>query len=290
MRLTGGKLRSLILEVLEEADRIQQLDEMDIGELSNLDRCFGSTHFLRTCMIGDDQFYLKVSDSWDFENKEDKTLQIAVEYLAYKIYQLYPDSAVPSQVHLVSDPANRQLGLATQAATGVAGGNVVNSNPPSSWAESVSGGAMVDVFLANHDVANLDNFVVNTADNTATRIDPGGSMTFRAMGARKGRRFSPRGGDIPRMLDPNERGAGRLMSKMNMQKACSEFLTVDWPQISARIDEVHEEAKKEMINAGLNEEASAWDREVEEIKSVLESRHVKVLDHCNETLRVIKGL
>ena len=136
-------------------------------------------------------------------------MQIGVEYLAYKIYQLYPSNA-PEGIEIVSDSSQKRIGLATREAKGVPGRGIDFRK----WVDSISGGAMVDIFLANWDVRNTNNFVVDPVTNIASRVDPGGALTFRAQGQRKGPRFSPQAGELETMLDPNMRGgAGFLLFK-----------------------------------------------------------------------------
>lgn len=284
MRLTSGRLKSLILEALEEEQTLSRVREAKMSDLTDVCYIGGSTHQLATCKISDDKFYLKFSDSWSFANPTDKSMQIGVEYLAYKIYQLYP-SNVPSNVQVVSDPENSRIGLATGEVKGEPGGKIRYEFPAEKWVSSISGGAMVDVFLANWDVTNTNNFVVDKDTGVASRVDPGGSLTFRAQGARKGSRFSPEAGELKTMLDPKMRGgAGWLLSQVDMKKACESFLSVAWPQVENAIDEAFVEVKSELENAGLQGQVSAWQSEVAEIKEKLKSRHAEVIDHCEDAL------
>lgn len=284
MRLTSGRLKSLIIEALEEEQTLSRVREAKMSDLTDVCYIGGSTHQLATCKISDDKFYLKFSDSWSFANPTDKSMQIGVEYLAYKIYQLYP-SNVPSNVQVVSDPENSRIGLATGEVKGEPGGKIRYEFPAEKWVSSISGGAMVDVFLANWDVTNTNNFVVDKDTGVASRVDPGGSLTFRAQGGRKGSRFSPEAGELKTMLDPKMRGgAGWLLSQVDMKKACESFLSVAWPQVEKAIDEAFVEVKSELENAGLQGQVSAWQSEVAEIKEKLKSRHAEVTDHCEDAL------
>lgn len=280
MKLTTNVLRGLILEVLNEEKELQDLQEMDISQLT--DRCFvgGSTHSLATCKLGEDKYFLKFSDSWSFANNLDKSLQIGVEYLAYKIYEIYPDSRIPAGVHVVSDPAEKRIGLATAEAKGVPGRQVDYKT----WVKSISGGAMVDIFLANWDVANTNNFIVDKETGLATRVDPGGSLTFRAQGGRKGGSFSKQAGELKTMLDPNKRGAGFLLSAVDMKKACEDFLSVSWEQITDAIEQARQDVSQELQAAGLSQEVSAWDQECDHIASILEPRHSEIVQHCEYAL------
>ena len=107
MRLTTTTLKTLILEVLSEERDLQYVKEAKMEDLGDVCYIKGSTHQLATCKIGDEKYYLKFSDSWAFSNPSDKSMQIGVEYLAYKIYQLYPAN-VPEGVEVVSDPDQKE--------------------------------------------------------------------------------------------------------------------------------------------------------------------------------------
>lgn len=291
MRLTTGRLKSLIVEVLEE----EQFNEAKMSDF-----CFSatskmapkSTHDLQTCRMGDDQYFLKFSDSWEFANPSHKSLQIGVEYLAYKIYELYP-SNIPEKIHVVSDPKEKRIGLATSAVSGETGRNLRYDFPAEKWVKSISGGAMVDVFLANWDVSNTSNFIVNKDTATATRVDPGGSLTFRARGSKK---INPRTGEplftgdaleLDSMMNPNRQGAGWLLSQVDMKQACEAFLSVDWPAIGGAIQEAFSDVAEELKNAGLGDQLSDWQAEVVEITQVLRSRHDVVRQHCEHALQTM---
>lgn len=286
MKITSKDVRKLIQEEIKYVLLEQRINEMDISELSDV--CFvgGSTHELSTCKIGNGNFYLKFSDSWDFRNKIDKSLQIGVEYLAYKIYQLYPESNVPQDIHIVSDPNKGRIGIATQAMKGEPGGKLRYKFPAHKWVKSISAGAMVDIFLANWDVANTNNFVVDQETGEVSKIDFGAALTFRAQGARKGSRFSGKAGELDTMLDKEmEGGAGWLLSQVDMKKACESFLSVSWQQVVQAIEEAKVEVAKELQSAGLEEEIVEWGRECEEIKQKLQTRHVDVTEHCKYALQ-----
>lgn len=276
MRLTNERLKSLILEVLSEEKQVKQIEEARMEDVTDLCFVAGSTHSLATCKIGEDKYYLKFSDSWSFANPTDKNMQIAVEYLAYKIYELYPANT-PKGIEVVSDPTEKRIGLATSEVKGVPGRGVDFTK----WVDSISGGAMVDIFLANWDVKNTNNFVVDPDTNVASRVDPGGALTFRAQGARKGSRFSPQAGEIKTMMDPKMRGgAGWLLSKADTKKAASAFLSVEWPEVQRTIEEAFQEVSNELVNANIPEQVGAWEQEVNEILTKLKSRHADVKEHC----------
>ena len=280
MRLTSNNLKLLILEVISEEREIKQLEEARMEDLTDICFVAGSTHSLATCKLKGDKYYLKFSESYAFANPTDKSMQIAVEYLAYKIYQLYPSNA-PEGIEVVSDPQQKRIGLATREVRGVPGRGVDFRK----WVDSISGGAMVDIFLANWDVKNTNNFVVDTETNIASRVDPGGALTFRAQGGRKGDAFSPQAGELQSMTDPTDRRtAGFLLSEVDTKKAASAFLSVEWPQIFSAIGQAYSDVEKELINANLSEQIGAWKQEVSEIIDKLKTRHADVKEHCEYVL------
>ena len=280
MRLTSNNLKLLILEVISEEREIKQLEEARMEDLTDICFVAGSTHSLATCKLKGDKYYLKFSESYAFANPTDKSMQIAVEYLAYKIYQLYPSNA-PEGIEVVSDPQQKRIGLATREVRGVPGRGVDFRK----WVDSISGGAMVDIFLANWDVKNTNNFVVDTETNIASRVDPGGALTFRAQGGRKGDAFSPQAGELQSMTDPTDRRtAGFLLSEVDTKKAASAILSVEWPQIFSDIGQAKSDVEKELINANLSEQIGAWKQEVSEIIDKLKTRHADVKEHCEYVL------
>jgi hypothetical protein len=279
---------------------VEVLEEEQFNEAKMSDFCFSatskmapkSTHDLQTCRMGDDQYFLKFSDSWEFANPSHKSLQIGVEYLAYKIYELYP-SNIPEKIHVVSDPKEKRIGLATSAVSGETGRNLRYDFPAEKWVKSISGGAMVDVFLANWDVSNTSNFIVNKDTATATRVDPGGSLTFRARGSKK---INPRTGEplftgdaleLDSMMNPNRQGAGWLLSQVDMKQACEAFLSVDWPAIGGAIQEAFSDVAEELKNAGLGDQLPDWQAEIVEITQTLKSRHDVVRQHCEHALQTM---
>ena len=276
MRLTSEKLKGLILEVLNEERKVRELEEAKMEDLTDVCYVAGSTHALATCKLEGDKYYLKFSQSYKFASPSDKSMQIGVEYLAYKIYQLYPSNA-PDGIEVISDPQQKRIGLATREVKGVPGRGVDFRK----WVDSISGGAMVDIFLANWDVRNTNNFVVDTDTNIASRVDPGGALTFRAQGERKGDRFTPQALELQSMTDPsNKFTSGFLLSEIDTKKAASAFLSVEWAQIFNAIGEAYSDVERELVNADLSDQVGAWKQEVSEIINKLKTRHADVKEHC----------
>lgn len=280
MRLTIKTLKNLIVEMLEQQEQIQRINELDMSEVGEACYVGGSTHTLMTCKIKGGDFFLKFSDSHAFGDNNDKSLQIGVEYMAYLIYSLYP-SNIPGEIYVVSDPQQSRIGIATKN-VGSRSGRQVDFKK---WVKSISGGAMVDIFLANWDVANTANFVIDDKDD-AHRIDKGGVGPFRAQGGRKGDKFSPRAGELKTMMDPNMRGgAGWLLSQVDMKQACEAFLAVPWESVVEKIEQARVEVTKELNNANLAHIVEPWNKECDHIKTILKTRWVDVKDHCEHALQ-----
>ena len=271
---TNHSTNKLLARILKILIKEAVIDEVGIGEFQEV--CFSgkaSSHSLRTCKLKDKKFYLKFS-GWNEGIPEgaDENLQIGVEYLAYQIYKLY-GIKVPEDIQLVSDPENEKIGLAT--------GEVVGSGRLSTkkLGQSLSSGVFVDIFLANWDMSNTENLVSSGGD--VTRIDPGGALTFRARGAKKGAAFNPKTTELQTMLDPNG-DAGQIYSHSDMAKAAAAFLRVSWSDVNKTIIRTSKEVMDEMTDAQVSPKTlNAWKQEVNEIRSVLQGRHTAVLEHIN---------
>jgi hypothetical protein len=253
----------------------QNLTEIALSDVGDVCYTDGSTHILKTCKIGSDRFYLKFSEESLFDNQQDPNLQIGVEYLAYRIYGLYPGVKVPKTIHVVSDPKKRKIGLATSEVAGDTGSSVGLRK----WGQLMSAGVLVDVFLANWDVVNPGNAIVSDDGKDVTRIDPGGSLSFRAQGGRKGDRFNPETSELDTMLDTDRQDtSGAIFKSSDMTMAAKTFLSVPWTRIQSAIGQAANEVLAEMKKAGIN--PAPWKTEVKNIATTLAKRHKAVMKHC----------
>lgn len=253
---------------------LEHLNEIDIGDVSGMIYDPGSTHIMKTGMIGKDKFFIKFSQD-DLVEANNPSLQILVEYAAYKIYSLYPGVSIPETIHLVYDAKNNRVGLATSEVKGKAG---LISMSPEKLGKMLSGGVFVDIFLANWDVVGMGDGNIIVAKDTATRIDPGGALTFRAQGGRKGSKFSPEVGELKTMLDPKF-GAGSVLQYSDLKAAAKVFMKVSWPSIKQTLDATNKEIMIEFARYNMNELAQEWRQEYGEIVSVLTERHKVVMKH-----------
>jgi hypothetical protein len=264
-------LRDLIREVL--------LTEVDISGVGDVCYTAGSTHVMKTCKIRGDKYFLKFSDEDLFEGV-DPSLQILVEYLAYRIYSLYSGINVPSP-ELVYDTPGSRVGLATSPARGSQA--LKMRIDPKKLGKMMSQGVYVDIFLANWDVIGNDSGNVFVDKDYVTRIDPGGSLTFRAQGGRKNDKFSPKEGELRSMLTSG-RGASAYFQHSDLKVAAKEFLAVPWDEVQSEIDNVGNEVSEELSTRGMRGLLKQWKSDVDLIKSTLSKRHAEVEDHARHVL------
>lgn len=254
------------------------LSEVDIENVKGIQCVAGSTHIMNTCKIGKDKYFLKFSDE-DLFDSGDPSLQILVEYLAYKIYSLYPSISIPN-VQLVFDKAKQRVGLASTTAKGKSALGRINSK---ALGKMLSAGVYVDIFLANWDVVGTGTGNVFADEEKATRIDPGGSLTYRAQGGRKGEKFSADPGELKTMLNPSF-GAGEVLTHSDMKMAATEFNTVDWNSILKMINSVSNEVSQELENKEMLDLLDQWNSDVSEITSKLSKRHVAIKNHIKKSV------
>jgi hypothetical protein len=287
MIITERRLRNVIRGVLLEtrhaskSSTIQRpLSEVDVEDVENICYTAGSTHVMKTCKIGGQKYFLKFSDE-DLFDDVDPSLQVLVEYLAYRIYGLYAGIKIP-KVELVYDRSRRQVGIATTPAPGKQA--LVVGYSPKGLAKKLSQGVYVDIFLANWDVIGTGSGNVFVDPTGATRIDPGGALTFRAQGGRKGRAFSKRAGELETMLDPDT-GAGSVFRHSDLKVAAQEFLGVPWAQVDAEISAVGKEVAGELESKDMEELFRQWSADVRDIRQILKARHLEITEHARMVLK-----
>ena len=265
-------LRNLIKEVL--------MSEIDITDVENVCYTAGSTHVMKTCKIGGNKYFLKYSEDDLFEEGFHPSLQILIEYLSYRIYGLFSGINIPTP-QLVYDKSNDRVGLATSPASGKQA--LKTDMSPKILGNMLSQGVYVDIFLANWDVVGTGSGNVFVEKDKLTRIDPGGSLTFRAQGGRKGQKFSPRAGDMDVMLKGNS-GAGVYFRHSDLKIAAKEFLEVTWEMIFNEIKEVEIEVSEELSNRKMKKLLSQWNQDVRTIIDILTKRYHVISDHAKYIL------
>lgn len=266
---------------LREAIRVAILSEISIEDVGDVCFAAGSTHVMKTCSIGGDKYFLKFSDEELFDNV-DPSLQILVEYLAYRVYGLFANVKIP-KVKLVYDEKSKKVGIATSAIAGKMGRV---SMKPEQLGRMMSAGIYVDIFLANWDVigTGTGNVIVTPDEKEAHRIDPGGALTFRAQGGRKGEKFGHKPGELKTMLDPSFGGSGQVFQHADLVEAANEFKSVPWSAIASTLKNVADEVSDELRKNNLSTLAAEWSAEEKHIASTLQKRYVEVAAHAEHII------
>jgi hypothetical protein len=254
----------------------RMLSERSIDDVQDIKCAAGSSHTLQTCKIDNFDFFLKWTDSSYTDGSIDPNLQILVEYIAYVVYAQYAGVKIPENFEVIVNRRTGKVGLATQKVSGEIARRAVDDFQ---LGKMVSKGVFVDILLANWDVIGMgkDNIMVSGED--AYRIDPGGALTFRAQGARKGKNFSDRAGELKTMLSPSS-GAGQIFASSDLKVAASTFLSVGWNEIESAIMEKNKKIEEELYDSGMKETAANWNVELHEIVTKLKSRYEDVKNHA----------
>jgi hypothetical protein len=251
------------------------LSEVDIGEVEGICMAEGSTHIMNTCFIGGDKFHLKFSDeAAEFAPSTDPSLQILVEWLAYKIYSLYPGVDLPEKIDLVYDKARSRVGLATSSVPGRHGRSLGRDV----LAQGLSAGVYVDVFLANWDIGNTANIIARSSDSKPVRIDPGGALTFRARGSRKGRAFGDYPGELETMISGNT-AAADIFKYSDLRVAARTFSSVPWARIESQLVSCDDEINEKLTSYDLTDLLEQWNSDFNHIMRTLRNRHREILEN-----------
>jgi hypothetical protein len=249
------------------------LNEVDIEEVEGICMAAGSTHIMNTCFIGGDKFHLKFSDeAAEFAPTTDPSLQILIEWLAYKIYSLYPGVDIPEKIDLVYDKARSRVGLATSSVSGHHGRSLGREV----LAQGLSAGVYVDVFLANWDIGNTANIIARSSDSKPVRIDPGGALTFRARGSRKGRAFGDYPGELETMIGGNT-AAADIFRYSDLRVAAKTFSSVPWSRIESQLAACDREINEKLTSYDLVDLLEQWSSDFNYIVKTLKSRHREIL-------------
>lgn len=276
-RLTNDLLKKILLETLVEAVDIEQLGDV----------CFtgGSTHVMQTCTLDGEKFYLKFTDDFALDPGHNRDEQTLVEYLAYKIYSLYPGVKLPSRIELVYDAAKKRVGIATAEIKG--GKHALPSVDPKTLGGMMSAGVYVDVFLANWDVVGTGSGNVMVAPGEsgpeAVRFDPGAAMSKRAQGGEKGGAWNPKAAELQSMLKRGM-GAGNVYQYADLKKAANVFLGVNWALVESTINSTCDQVSNELESKGMIELQNWWVGACDRDKAILRVRHDNVAEHARHVL------
>ena len=266
--------------LLRRCIREAVLDEIEMSDVKGAKSVAGSTHVMKSFKLGGDEYYLKFSDEELFDEVH-PSLQILVEYLAYRIYGLYPNVKIP-RAELVFDSEKGRVGIATGAVKGKMA--LTSGMSSKALGRAMSAGVFVDAFLANWDAVGTGTGNVIVDKEAATRIDPGGALTFRAQGGRKGSKFGPKAGELQTMFDPSFGGSGRVYQHSDMKLAAKEFASVPWSSVASEIKAVDKQVSKDLEKRGMDDLLDQWKDDVGYIASTLAKRHTEVSDHVSKLL------
>ena len=286
VRLTNKLLSKIVKEML--------VKEIGVKKFQSMKGTHGSTHQMNIAqLVGtEERFFVKFSDIdkdlWN-EGDPDPSMQCMSEYLAYRIYSLYPGVKIPSRIELVFDPENSRVGIATAA---VKGKMALGRIKPQQLAKQLQAGVYVDIFLANYDVigTGTGNLMASDDDESIYRIDPGSAFKYRARGGRKGSQFNVETGELKTMLDPRfnyGQAAGSVYQYADLKIAAKEFMAIPWQRIAATIDETEATVAQELKENDMNELLDQWHAEVSDIKKILEGRYRVVKKHAENVLKAI---
>lgn len=262
------KIRSLIREMI---------NEIDIAEIGQTCWAPRSSHDIKTCTLGGDEYFLKFSEPHLFD-ADDPSLQILNEYLAYRIFRLFPGVVIPGRIELVYDRSKKRVGLMTSSVKNA----VTHPISREELAALLSTSVYASIFLAHWDISNTANIIVSSDKNSATIIDPGGTMDFRARGERKGKLFGDNPGELNSMMGPNSMTT--IFKGADLRKAANVFLAVEWSEISSTIESVSRDIKDELQSRGMDDLLSQWNRYVSHITPILAKRHKPVVLHAEHIL------
>jgi hypothetical protein len=271
-------VRTKLFNALKTIVKQQILEGISETELQDLEVCSSaSSHSLQTCKFKNGSYYLKYGGWGNESNLEQQefNLQIGVEYLAYQIYKLFGIS-IPEDIQVVGSEERKRIGLATKKVKGYR-----FSRSSLGSRNNLTQGMFVDMLLANWDIGNTSNLLAT--DNGVVRIDPGGSLIFRAQGARKtDQQFNSKVGEL-RSMYPGKGSspAAQTYSLDSLQKAVDQFNEVE--SVDSLIKTV--DAAREEVAKTMKENAKIENAEIEEWKSLVNNTIKPMLIKRFETIK-----
>jgi hypothetical protein len=276
MKITLNELRKIIKKSLNE---IKYSEFSDIKYSNN-----ASSHDLYTGSRNNKNFYIKFPAGM---------LQTLVEYLAYRIYELYaeknPDYVVqPDEIYLVIN--NNTVGIATSEGEGrdLSGRSIINfygKEIYDAFARHVGSRYYIDALMANWDQSKNVLIAIKQNENgentfaKSTAFDPGGSLTFRAQGAKKGSRFGYDVGELETFLDPAIPGMNSYIYPYRDEEVAKKiFMSVSIDEIMNRINQVCAEVCEELNNNNFSSLCAEFKAECAEISDKLYNRHIYIMN------------
>jgi hypothetical protein len=269
------------LNLLKHVIKEQLLGEIKQEAFADVRVCsLASSHSLKTCKLGNQKYFLKYGGWSDagIAAQSEFNLQIGVEYLAYQIYKLFGVD-IPNDIHVVSNSKTKRIGIATSETKGSSVGDV----PSKKIRAQLTNGMYVDMLLANWDVGNVENLIVQKGKNVV-RIDPGGTLVFRARGERK-RGFGARVGELATMHPAKgSTPAAMVYDQDQLQAAAERFNMVSSAkELSSAINAAKRQVTQAMQEADIPAgETKKWIALVDEtIKPILIKRFHAIKDSAD---------
>jgi hypothetical protein len=207
------------------------------------------------------------------------------EVLASALYKLAGVNAAEMKVGSADDGKRKIF-------SEILPGNVLNDvelTPETK--KQIQEGFAIDAWLANWDVAGLvnDNIIIDE-DGNAFRIDTGGSLLYRAMGAPKGSAFGGEVTELETLRDPKKNAASAAlfgdMTDEDIKNSASKLLDISHDDIDNLVDSLvaDEESAtqlKDTLKARRNFILEKYDLLGEDTSLIVEN--VKVEDEETQT-------
>lgn len=257
--------KNMLLELAFKSVDLLLYDKSDIG----------STHDVKQYMNNGKIYYVKTPTEYLYEYYTDPILHILVEYLSYEIYNFYNIKVPFVDLYI----KNNKIMLASEKTVGH---HILIKDLPK-YKDFVKGFA-VDTFIANWDVSGT----ANTADNlimdnngNVTRIDPGGSLTFRARGQKKYESFTDEVNELKTMRDEEYSLAAKAYNSHREMIILSfdNFFSKSWNELKTHLinfefDNIYKPIKNMITDSELKDDIlTSWEVEFKQILSKLEKRH-----------------
>jgi hypothetical protein len=240
----------------------------------------GSSHEIKKYKDNQGNSFFVKSPNRELYNSElDPELHVLVEYISYFLYQIWGVKVPFADLYIKND----ELMLASKAT----GGSHIEIEDLFRYKDFVKGFA-VDVFIANWDVTGTGWVTGNLLfdeEGNVTRIDPGGSLTFRARGTKKGEGFNSDVTEFDTMRNPKISVAADAYNTHRdlVKQSLDNFTNVSWSEAESKLRnfnqvQIIEPIKSLYDNEELaNELLNDWEHEFKEIMNKLRYRYAKLV-------------
>ena len=258
--------KSFLTELAFKANELSKTDSGDMGSSHSVEKykdSNGTTYFVKS---PNESLY----DAYN-----DKYIHILVEYLSYEIYTIFGIKTPSVDIYIKDD----DILLASQESHG----KHVNFDDLVKYKDFVLG-FCVDLFICNWDVAGsgdyTGNLIIDSRGNVS-RIDLGGSLSFRARGGRKFEKFSNHVGEYETMRDEDKSQVAKAYNTHEhlIKESFKNFFSISWSTLQSKLLKFNQINIIEPINELIEDSElkldilQNWQNEFEEILSKLENRY-----------------